>query len=568
MKGKQGTKGFTDGAVVSLDNDLFDVEKYINGLSSFIEKCETPMTIAIQGDWGSGKTSVMNMVKEKLDKNNIIPVWFNTWKFSQFNMEEQLPVTFLSYLLKELSAGLSDKFQKRVERTVKTIGKLAFMSANVAADLFAGGMPEAINDAKEEMFSKNSIDTIDSLKSDFQNTISELLEGKGDGSRVVIFIDDLDRLRPGLAVGLLEILKIFLDCDKCVYVLAVDYEVVVQGIKEKYNGNLDGQKGRKFFDKIIQVPFKMPVAHYNIDNYVNKALEEIGVETGGDVRDYTEIITYSAGCNPRTMKRLFNAYLLLSNVYEGSPVIENSYEQKLLFACLCLQMSYEEIYNYIVLDLNSADTDKSIDNSFFAQMLDAQDIKGFVETGNYQDFTDTASEAAERNDFDIKDLYMFMRCFAKLLLDNNGNVPEINIDKLSHVLQMTAVTSGAVKSNNIAGKGVRYAKEYKGEFKERRLDDPGIESFNSCKIGYFIIDGKKTEKEKITFAEFFKEALDYAYKNNTKGFIKLRNDAINLVSTYSSNDTKKNLLIKIYKDLKLDIGVIIISMQEAKNKED
>jgi len=318
MKGKQGTKGFTDGAVVSLDNDLFDVEKYINGLSSFIEKCETPMTIAIQGDWGSGKTSVMNMVKEKLDKNNIIPVWFNTWKFSQFNMEEQLSVTFLSYLLKELSAGLSDKFQKRVERTIKTIGKLAFMSANVAADLFAGGMPEAINDAKEEMFSKNSIDTIDSLKSDFQNTISELLEGKGDGSRVVMFIDDLDRLRPGLAVGLLEILKIFLDCDKCVYVLAVDYEVVVQGIKEKYNGNLDGQKGRKFFDKIIQVPFKMPVAHYNIDNYVNKALEEIGVETGGDVRDYTEIITYSAGCNPRTMKRLFNAYLLLSNVYSAS----------------------------------------------------------------------------------------------------------------------------------------------------------------------------------------------------------------------------------------------------------
>lgn len=127
MKGKQGTKGFTDGAVVSLDNDLFDVEKYINGLSSFIEKCETPMTIAIQGDWGSGKTSVMNMVKEKLDKNNIIPMWFNTWKFSQFNMEEQLPVTFLSYLLKELSAGLSDKFQKRVERTVKTIRKLAYI---------------------------------------------------------------------------------------------------------------------------------------------------------------------------------------------------------------------------------------------------------------------------------------------------------------------------------------------------------------------------------------------------------------------------------------------------------
>ena len=47
--------------------DEFDIKHYINGLANFIKSCETPLTIAIQGEWGSGKTSIMNMVREQLD---------------------------------------------------------------------------------------------------------------------------------------------------------------------------------------------------------------------------------------------------------------------------------------------------------------------------------------------------------------------------------------------------------------------------------------------------------------------------------------------------------------------
>jgi uridine kinase len=43
------------------------------------------MTIAIQGDWGSGKTSMMNMIQEQLD-DRVVSTWFNTWQYSQFNM--------------------------------------------------------------------------------------------------------------------------------------------------------------------------------------------------------------------------------------------------------------------------------------------------------------------------------------------------------------------------------------------------------------------------------------------------------------------------------------------------
>lgn len=47
--------GFTDKPTSTLSDDAFGVQQYISGLNEFILECYTPMTIAIQGDWGSGK---------------------------------------------------------------------------------------------------------------------------------------------------------------------------------------------------------------------------------------------------------------------------------------------------------------------------------------------------------------------------------------------------------------------------------------------------------------------------------------------------------------------------------
>ena len=57
---------FSDIATVK---DEFMIDEYILGLSNFITGCETPLTLAIQGDWGTGKTSIMYQVEEKLKKN-------------------------------------------------------------------------------------------------------------------------------------------------------------------------------------------------------------------------------------------------------------------------------------------------------------------------------------------------------------------------------------------------------------------------------------------------------------------------------------------------------------------
>ena len=61
---------------------MLGIGKYVNGLQKFIRHCPTPMSIAVQGDWGTGKTSTIKMVQEQLEKdkdtNNIRCIFFNT----------------------------------------------------------------------------------------------------------------------------------------------------------------------------------------------------------------------------------------------------------------------------------------------------------------------------------------------------------------------------------------------------------------------------------------------------------------------------------------------------------
>ena len=90
-------RGLTDKPAIK---DNFQIESYINGLCDFITTCTAPMTISIQGDWGTGKTSIMQMTRDRLG-SNIHKVWFNTWQFSQFNMGEQLPIIGVIPMTKE-----------------------------------------------------------------------------------------------------------------------------------------------------------------------------------------------------------------------------------------------------------------------------------------------------------------------------------------------------------------------------------------------------------------------------------------------------------------------------------
>ncbi|MCX5862241.1 MAG: P-loop NTPase fold protein [Deltaproteobacteria bacterium] len=88
--------------------DALGIGQYADALSVFISECDTPITIAISGSWGSGKTSVMNMVRRKLE-GKIVPIWFNCWQFSQFNLSANLSGVMVNFFVDEISKSRQDR---------------------------------------------------------------------------------------------------------------------------------------------------------------------------------------------------------------------------------------------------------------------------------------------------------------------------------------------------------------------------------------------------------------------------------------------------------------------------
>lgn len=424
--------GFTDKPTNSLGEDSFGVQQYITGLNDFIMECYTPMTIAIQGDWGSGKTSMMNMIREQLG-DRVVTTWFNTWQYSQFNMGDSLAISFLSRLIADLDTE-QDQDEGNIKKALRTISKFAKTASVIAADTFIGGKAaETLENGIALSAEQPEIDmpqAINELKSQFQAAVNKKIEQTGK-DRLVIFIDDLDRLHPGKAVELLEVLKLFLDCDNCVFVLAIDYAVVSQGVKQKYGELIGEEKGRSFFDKIIQVPFKMPVAQYNVKNYVASSMQTLGIQVpDSELESYVKLIQKSVGCNPRAMKRLFNAFLLLNKIASSGIVIEES-QRRMLFAILCLQLSFENVYNYIV---------QNADDCYDGALL-----QSLTTPETYTDGDEAEHLSRELNigsDADITNVVEFMTVFVNVLdQDGDGILAEGEVTSFINILRFSTITA-------------------------------------------------------------------------------------------------------------------------------
>lgn len=433
--GKENTKGMgiTDMPCTSEEEDLLEISKYVKGLGKFIRECKTPMSIAIQGDWGTGKTSTLNLLKKNLeadkDTNGIKCVFFNTWQYSQFNMEDSLYVSFVHNLVKQ--CGGNDEILK----TVAGFGKLAFFKA---IDWKFGTNASEILDGFEKA-KKDQMESVSKLQEDFAELV------KKTGKRLVIFIDDLDRLNPEVAVELLEIIKLFVNVENSIFVLAIDYEVVVKGVRKKYGENLSEEKCRNFFDKIIQLPFKMPVERYNLTELVRKAVQEQTHMTDEGVNIVAEFISDVMGTNPRTFKRLVNAFFLINSVNEIGEEAESKTKEindVLMFCSLCIQMCLPKLYELMV----TASTKKQLKE--LLEVKAAEEIRAYI-TKYFIDMEETDKE--------FNEIIKGIRLFHEEVLNpvSEKFKEEVVLEALFGLLAVTSITM--VSANSAANSGRKAA---------------------------------------------------------------------------------------------------------------
>ena len=350
----------TDKPIVTISEDLLKVDRHAKALSDFILRSDTPLTIGLQGEWGSGKTSLMYLLREKLQSSDVATAWLNTWEYSLFRGAHETTPAVLQGLLVKLKDAcgdqwtLNDEAKEKWRSVVRFAGALgnqllankAGIDAKAAIDEVKGGSSQTITDIAE-------------LKAAITDIIDRLIQDpKNDFKRVVFFVDDLDRINPADAVEVLEALKNVFDIPHCIFLLAIDYDVVVKGLEGKFGPKTEANERefRSFFDKIIQLPFSMPTGTYDIEHFLASKLKDLGIsQQAGREELFAKVVKYTVGYNPRSLKRYINSFSLLNSIRKLDEAAEEQGEETdelMLFALLGIQISYPKIFRLLTASPN------------------------------------------------------------------------------------------------------------------------------------------------------------------------------------------------------------------------
>ena len=353
-------------------NDTLGLQRYYDAIASFVNECDTPLTVAIQGGWGTGKTSALKMIEDELDKERTTVIWFDTWKYAVLKADDSLVALLLNAFkdkIDELLSGYLPKgsyasdLKSAREKICGSMGKMFVSSVmgDVAIDKLGDTLGGGIKGALGRFMQSDETDT---TKDDIQETIDTILKVshrlktkdkvQDKGLRLVVFVDDLDRLEPIRALEFLEGIKNFVDCKNCVFVLAVDDKVVRRGIDQKYGiGERDEarQYTKHFFDKIIQVPFKMREDQYDFDRYIReeKFLAKYPRQEDS-IPKYSNAIRALDAKNPRTIKRVFHLMDLYGRIKSEAGSGESEIDPFHLFLILLLQTTHEDLLRELLKD--------------------------------------------------------------------------------------------------------------------------------------------------------------------------------------------------------------------------
>jgi len=355
-------KAITDKPIQSGSDDLLSIEKYAKALASFISSTDTPITVGLQGEWGTGKTSLMAILKEILTKEQVATSWVNTWEYSMFRRANETTPAVLKGMLDKLEQNCRNSgtwdVGDETSRRVKKVGRFLSLAANQVLAKQTG--VDVLRAAEAGGASGENQAEIAAVKQEIAEIIEKLVLSPGNPhQRVVFFVDDLDRIQPGDAVEVLEALKNIFDIPHCIFVLAIDYDVVVKGLEGKFGKKTEENERefRSFFDKIIQIPFSMPVGAYTMDSFVVDKLRKFGIKIDEDEgRDYAKVIRYTIGSNPRSLKRYLNSFALINEVRAAGEddfnPAEESDENFALFCLLGIQISYPKVFRLLVQDIS------------------------------------------------------------------------------------------------------------------------------------------------------------------------------------------------------------------------
>jgi predicted KAP-like P-loop ATPase len=200
------------------------------------------IVIGLLGSWGSGKSSMLNMIIEFLYKSSKrqnryekpIIVKFNPWNYPDQN-------GVMAHFFYNLASKLKPKRQKKLQKLGDRVVKYAESFIPFQVSVSSLGKPVSLKLKKRD---KRSIDY---KKEKLANYFQEIR------NKIVIIIDDIDRLNADGIKNIFQLIKAFGNLPNIIYIVAFDRNIVSKALCDKQLKN-----GEEYLEKIIQVPFEIP----------------------------------------------------------------------------------------------------------------------------------------------------------------------------------------------------------------------------------------------------------------------------------------------------------------------
>ena len=362
----------------SFEQDVLDRKDFGQSLLNLITKSENELVISIDGQWGDGKSTFVQMWQGMLTDAEMPNIYIDAFA-SDYIDDPFLAVAsaITTYIDEDNSKGnkKSDKFVQKAKEVGSRLlpwgTKIAVKA--VTAGLINGSGIEQLVTVKKDIANDLATTTSDfvgkqleahkedqRLFEDFKKELTKITDGK----KLVIIIDELDRCKPTYALGLLEKIKHLFSAENVFFVLVMHKQELEKSIKCIY-GDIDAHA---YLQKFIHIQTALPKKTDGHDNDLKKYAQHLfklhNIETWGHERtllDYVEHLARHFNLSLRQLEKvftnlaLFYAYVAKNN-YPNPPitvflavikVVKPAVNQALLdktmtYSQLCEQIKFSE----------------------------------------------------------------------------------------------------------------------------------------------------------------------------------------------------------------------------------
>lgn len=313
-----------------LDLDSFDLAHRLGPIYDILRHpgTQTPLTIAIYGEWGAGKTSAMRWLESRLQEWNehegdakqgairTIPVWFFPWKYQT---REDVWRGLVAEVILACLAQAPDQPTAEIEavKAARFFGgrfRALLAGTKVKTPLLDVDFGKVLSklDAKAELPVSPAADYLNGFETELFGWLKQFL---GPNDRMVVFIDDLDRCTPEVALQVLEALKLYLNIERLVFVVGVDPSVINRLVSQHYDRlGLGKDKSRDYLPKMFQVEATVSPSEIQVVAFLDSVLEANAtwLQLPSLARAALRPAFISlARRSPREVKRLVNGALVL-----------------------------------------------------------------------------------------------------------------------------------------------------------------------------------------------------------------------------------------------------------------